>query len=130
MKRTTDRKPARRGASLAPAACRIVAAFDEAIEAVRSGGKAAATSKLTMRTYAADFALPQYGPADVRRVRDLLEMSQVVFARFLGVAANTVRAWEQGSRPPSSIARRFMGEIEGDPDYWRRRLAPPVRGGI
>lgn len=82
-----------------------------------------------MKTYAADFALPQYGPADVRRVRDLLEMSQVVFARFLGVGANTVRAWEQGSRPPSSIARRFMGEIESDPDYWRRRLAPPGCGG-
>jgi DNA-binding XRE family transcriptional regulator len=63
---------------------------------------------------------------DVRRVRDLLGMSQVVFARFLGVDPNTVRSWEQGTRPPSSIARRFMGEIEEDPAYWRQRVARKV----
>lgn len=130
MKRITDRNPGRAEGSLSPAGSRIVAAFDEAIEAVRSEGKAAATSKLTLKTYAVDFALPQYGPSDVRRVRDLLEMSQVVFARFLGVGANTVRAWEQGTRPPSPIARRFMGEIEGDLEYWRRRLAVPHQSNI
>jgi DNA-binding transcriptional regulator YiaG len=59
----------------------------------------------------------------VKRVRGVLGMSQVVFARFLGVDANTVRSWEQGTRPPSTIARRFMGEIESDPTYWRRRVA-------
>ena len=32
-----------------------------------------------------------------------------VFARFLGVDANTVRSWEQGTRPPSAIARPFTG---------------------
>jgi DNA-binding transcriptional regulator YiaG len=55
-------------------------------------------------------------------VRDMLGMNQVVFARFLGVEPNTVRSWEQG-KLPSSIARRFMGEVEDDPDYWRRRVA-------
>jgi DNA-binding transcriptional regulator YiaG len=44
---------------------------------------------------------------------------KVVFARFLGVDPNTVRSWEQGTRSPSSIARRFMSEIEADPAYWR-----------
>jgi DNA-binding transcriptional regulator YiaG len=64
-----------------------------------------------------------YGPDVVRRVRGLPAMSQAVFARFLGVDANTVRSWEQGARPPSAIARRFLGEIEADPAYWRRRVA-------
>ena len=50
-------------------------------------------------------------------------MSQAFFARFLGVDPNTVRSWEQGVRPPSAIARRFMSEIEEDPRYWRRRIA-------
>jgi putative transcriptional regulator len=68
----------------------------------------------TVRTYLAEFVRPAYGPDDVRRVRSLLRMSQVVFARFLSVEPNTVRSWEQGSRPPSAIARRFMGEIEAD----------------
>jgi hypothetical protein len=49
-------------------------------------------------------------------------MSQVFFARFLGVDPNTVRFWEQGTRPPNPIARRFMGEIEADPEYWQARV--------
>ena len=61
-------------------------------------------------------------PNDVRRVRGLLGMSQAVFARFLGVDANTVRSWEQGVRPPNPSARRFMGEVEADPGHWRRRI--------
>jgi DNA-binding transcriptional regulator YiaG len=59
-------------------------------------------------------------------------MSQTVFARFLGVDPNTVRSWEQATRLPSPIARRFMAEIESDPEYWRRRvdrsLAPTDAG--
>ena len=82
--------------------------------------------RMTARSHHAEFVRPSYGPEDVRRVRDLLGMSQVVFARFLGVDPNTVRSWEQGTRPPSSIARRFMGEIEEDPVYWRKRVARQV----
>jgi putative transcriptional regulator len=106
---------------LSPAGAKIVAAFEEAIEAMRSGDQL--EKRFTVRTYKADFTPGLYGPDDVRRVRGLLGMSQVVFARFLGVGANTVRSWEQGVRPPSAIARRFMGEIEADPGYWRRRIA-------
>jgi putative transcriptional regulator len=112
--------PSSRPAGLSPAGAKIVAAFEEAIEGIRSAGPGAA--RLTARTYRADFTARAYGPDDVRRVRGLLGMSQAVFARFLGVDANTVRSWEQGTRPPSPIARRFMGEIESDPDYWKRRV--------
>ncbi len=110
-----------RGQKLSPAGARIVSAFEEAIEAMR--GKETAERRLTVRTYHVEFVRPVYGPDDVRRVRNLLGMSQVVFARFLGVEANTIRSWEQGSRLPSAIARRFMGEIEADPVYWRKRVA-------
>jgi putative transcriptional regulator len=111
--------------SLSPAGAKIVAAFREAIEAMQSG--APPEKRLTVRTYTRDFTPRAYGPEDVRRVRDLLGMSQAVFARFLGVDANTVRSWEQGTRAPSPIARRFMDEIEADPVHWRERIAP---GGI
>jgi putative transcriptional regulator len=106
---------------LTPAGARIVAAFEEAIDAMRSG--AAPVQRFTVRTYKADFTPRAFGRDDVRRVRDLLGMSQVVFAAFLGVDANTVRSWEQGKRPPSPMARRFLSEIEGDPEYWRKRAA-------
>ena len=113
--------PADRPAKLSPAGAKIVAAFEEAIDVMRSGVVPAA-ARLTARTYRADFPARVYGPDDVRRVRGLLGMSQAVFARFLGVDPNTVRSWEQGTRPPSPIARRFMGEIESDPSYWNRRV--------
>jgi DNA-binding transcriptional regulator YiaG len=110
-----------RPSKLSPAGAKIVSAFQEAIDVMRSGE--ALPGRLTARSRHAEFVRPSYGPEDVRRVRDLLSMSQVVFARFLGVDPNTVRSWEQGTRPPSSIARRFMGEIEDDPAYWRQRVA-------
>jgi len=118
--RPGGKTPASRPVGLSPAGAKIVAAFEEAIEVMRPVGPVAA--RLTARTYRADFAARDYGPDDVRRVRGLLGMSQAVFARFLGVDANTVRSWEHGTRPPSAIARRFMGEIESDPDYWKRRV--------
>lgn len=107
--------------TLTPAGARIVAAFEEATEAMRSGEPLG--RRFTVRTYKADFTPGDYGPDDVRRVRGLLRMSQAVFADFLGVGSNTVRSWEQGSRPPSAIARRFLGEIEADPEHWRKRIA-------
>jgi DNA-binding transcriptional regulator YiaG len=114
-----------RSTVLSPAGDKIVAAFQEAVQVMRSGESL--SGRLTARSHQAEFVRPSYGPDDVRRVRDLLSMSQVVFARFLGVDPNTVRSWEQGTRPPSSIARRFMGEIEDDPSYWRQRIASKVR---
>jgi DNA-binding transcriptional regulator YiaG len=122
-KRPAGTRP-RRSSELSPAGAKIVAAFQEAINVMRSGE--GLPRRLTIRCYHAEFVRPSYGPKDVRRVRDLLGMSQVVFARFLGVDPNTVRSWEQGTRSPSLIARRFMGEIEGDPAYWRKRVAPKV----
>ncbi len=117
--------PARGAGELSPAGARIVAAFEEAIDALHPGS--ASERRLTVRTYKAEFTPRAYGREDVRRVRDLLGMSQVVFAAFLGVDPNTVRSWEQGKRPPSAMARRFLGEIEGDPEYWRKRA---VQGAV
>ena len=116
---TKTRAP--RSKKMSPAGAKVVAAFQEAINVMRSGESL--PGRLTVRSFHAEFVRPSYGPEDVRRVRDLLRMSQVLFARFLGVDPNTVRSWEQGTRPPSSIARRFMGEIEENPTYWRQRIS-------
>jgi DNA-binding transcriptional regulator YiaG len=79
-------------------------------------------SQFTVRTY--KIAPPrQYAGEGVRRVRELLGMSQAAFAAFLGVDASTVRSWEQDLRLPSSLACRLLSEIEDDPAHWRRRLA-------
>jgi len=36
--------------------------------------------------------------------------------------------FHQPTRPPSPIARRFMDEIERDPEYWLRRTAHSAAG--
>ena len=72
---------------------------------------------------------PPAKPSDAelaRKTRELLRASQTAFAKFLGVSAQTVRAWEQGENVPSDIAKRFMDEIRHDPAYWRTRLRAVV----
>ena len=127
-KRKEAAAPSRRSARRAPASAekpspvgaKIVGAFEEAIALMQTGEPL--ERHFNVRTYKVEFTPREYGPDDVRRVRGLLGMSQVLFARFLGVDANTVRSWEQGTRPPSPIARRFMDEIEGDPEHWQQRI--------
>jgi len=63
-----------------------------------------------------------YEATSVQKTRKLLEMSQSVFAKFLGVSVNTVRAWEQGINTPSGMACRFMDELRHDPVHWRERI--------
>jgi putative transcriptional regulator len=79
-------------------------------------------SRFTVRTYRIT-PPPQYRGLDVRRVRELLAMSQAAFAAFLGADPSTVRSWEQGLRLPSPLACRLLSEIEADPIHWRKRLA-------
>jgi len=63
-----------------------------------------------------------YSPALVKQTREMLGASQQVFAQFLGVAVNTVHAWEQGINTPRESARRLMDEIQHNPPYFRARL--------
>jgi putative transcriptional regulator len=97
----------------------------ELTDALRAGEPLEA--RFTVRTYKIS-PPPEYRQDDVRRVRDLLGMSQAAFAAFLGVDPSTVRSWEQGLRPPSPLACRVMSEIEANPGYWRKRLAACLVG--
>jgi DNA-binding transcriptional regulator YiaG len=66
---------------------------------------------------------PHYHGDGVRRVREMLTMSQVAFAAFRGVDPSTLRSWEQKLRAPSPLACRLLPEIETDPGHWRKRPA-------
>jgi putative transcriptional regulator len=59
-----------------------------------------------------------YGASDVRRTRERLRVSQPVFARLMGISSILEKAWEQGRREPSPMARRLLDEINHDPDRW------------
>jgi len=98
----------------------ILEALEEVRDAVKSGEPL--EQRFTVRSFRFDLRPRDYGPSVVQSVRQLLGLSQPLFADFLGVDASTVRSWEQGTRLPSPIARRFMDEITANPDYWRGRL--------
>jgi putative transcriptional regulator len=53
-----------------------------------------------------EVAMPK--AADVKAIRDSLELSQESFAGFLGVSLGTVRNWEQKRREPQGPARALL----------------------
>jgi len=106
------------------AGAKILAAIDEATEILRSEGLK--SKRLTVQTYKEPPAPRAYRPEDVKRVRELVGVSQAVLAGFLGVNVNTVRSWEQGKRLPQPIACRFLFEIEANLAYWRQRISHEV----
>jgi putative transcriptional regulator len=102
------------------AGAKILAAIQEATEILSAEG--IESKQLTVRTYKEPPVPRAYRPEDVKRVRDLVGVSQAVLAGFLGVNVNTVRSWEQGKRLPQPIACRFLSEIEANLVYWRQRI--------
>ncbi len=54
--------------------------------------------------------------AYARRVRRKVGLSQVAFARRVGVPVDTVRNWEQGRRAPQGPARALLRIIDRAPE--------------
>jgi putative transcriptional regulator len=54
--------------------------------------------------------------AYARRVRRKIGLSQVAFARQIGVPVDTVRNWEQGKRAPQGPARALLRIIDRAPE--------------
>jgi putative transcriptional regulator len=51
---------------------------------------------------------PKMSKKTVKDIRKRLNVSQAVLARFLGVSASVVRAWEQGQSKPNGSASRLL----------------------
>jgi putative transcriptional regulator len=54
-------------------------------------------------------------PAEIRRIRKSLKVSQPAFARYLGTSVAAVRSWEQGSRRPQKTALRLLTIAKENP---------------
>lgn len=95
--------------------------LEEFAEALKTD-KRSIPGKFNCRKVSLKLSPTVYSPELVRKTRGLLSASQAVFAQFLGVSVQAVRAWEQGINPPRDSARRLMDEIRHKPDYWRERI--------
>jgi putative transcriptional regulator len=96
----------------------LLASMEQMAEALESGN----LSRLTVRNVQLPEDPSSYDARRVRETRDRLNVSQLVFARLLGVSVVLSQSWEQGVRKPSKLACRLLDEINANPDYWRRKL--------
>ena len=85
------------------------------------------SARYNMRKVVVDLKPKTYTAEDVRRVREVLDASQSVFAALLGVSVKSVQKWEQGEQAPGPMACRFMDEIAEGPEHFRRRLQACIR---
>lgn len=67
-----------------------------------------ARGKRELRTTALPEAPRAMSAGDIRALRDQLNASQAVFARFLNVSPQLVRAWEADRRRPEGAALRLL----------------------
>lgn len=91
----------------------LVAAVEEGLDALRAGRK--------LRRSTVNVKLPpKYSGTQIAKIRKIkIHASQAGFALYLGVAASTVRAWEQHQRKPSVLARRMIQLAEEQPEALR-----------
>ena len=83
--------------------------FEELISSVREAGKIKRGEKSPSRRF-------QFKPADVRKIRTRLELSQPEFAFMIGVSVATLQNWEQGRRRPEGPARALLRIAATHPD--------------
>jgi putative transcriptional regulator len=83
------------------------------------------SGRFTVRTLAVAEPSP-HGAASVRAIRKSLNVSQVVFARLLGVSPALVRAWELGSRIPAPIACRLLDQVRANPSSFTLLVRSPL----
>lgn len=56
-----------------------------------------------------------FKPADVRAIREKLDVTQAEFALMIGVSVATLRNWEQGRRMPDGPARALLRVAAANP---------------
>ena len=71
--------------------------------------------KRDLRTTVLPAPPPPLAARDVRRLRDTLQASQGVFARYLNVSTKLVQAWEAGRRSPEGPALLLLHLVAQDP---------------
>ena len=59
---------------------------------------------------------PEFAPIDVVEIRERFELSQVQFARLIGISVETLRNWEHGRRLPLGPSRALLRIAAADPD--------------
>ncbi len=55
---------------------------------------------------------PALKPAQIKKLRQRLRISQPVFARFLNTSESTIEKWETGAKQPTGTALKLLSIVE------------------
>ena len=58
-----------------------------------------------------------FTPAEIKEIRKSTGLTQVLFARFMGVSPKTVESWEAGRNHPEGAACRLLTLTRNDPTF-------------
>jgi len=94
--------------------------FNEMISGFVEAKKYRAGKKAKVRVSRVAFEPVLMRPAEIRRVRTRLRLSQ---PEFLCTRVGTLRSWEQGSRKPQSSALRLLAIAKEKPALLLQRRA-------
>ena len=64
-----------------------------------------------------------FTPSEIKTIRNRTGLTQIMFAKFMGVSVKTVEAWESGRNHPEGTACRLLTMTSNDPTF-------PVKSGI
>ena len=59
----------------------------------------------------------KFSANEIKDIRKNTGMTQVLFARYLGVSLKTVEAWESGRNQPNGTACRMLSITKNDPQF-------------
>ncbi len=74
-----------------------------------------ASGKRELRTTMLPQPLPAMDKSEVVKIRESLNFSQAVFAKYLNVSVKTVQSWEQGIGKPSGASLKLLSIIRRNP---------------
>ena len=53
-----------------------------------------------------------FQPGEIKALRDQLNVSQPVFARYLNTSVSTVQKWESGAKRPGGLALKLLNIVQ------------------
>ncbi|MEQ1605196.1 MAG: DNA-binding transcriptional regulator [Pyrinomonadaceae bacterium] len=70
--------------------------------------------KQTMREFDEGCLTPvhEFTPTEIRALREREEVSQTIFARYIGVTKDSVSQWERGEKRPAGPSLKLLSLIE------------------
>lgn len=87
--------------------------LEQALE-YEKGNLKAKTTTLTIEP------IERFRPEEIKTIRKKTGLTQVLFAKYMGVSVKTVEAWESGRNHPEGAACRLLSMTRNDPNFPRK----------